>query len=123
DAGVHGPQAREAAETLTQMVAPFAPHIAEELWRRALGNETSVFRSTWPTWDEALARSDEVVLIVQVDGKGRDRITVPADTGEDRCRELALASDRVAASIDGRTVDRVVVRAPKLVNIVTAPSA
>jgi len=122
DAGARGPVVREAAESLTQMIAPYAPHMAEELWRRALGNETSVFRSTWPAWDEALARSEEVVLIVQVDGKVRDRITVPADSGEDRCRELALASGRVTASIDGRTVDRVVVRAPKLVNIVTAPS-
>jgi len=123
DAGANGSEVREAAVTLTQMIAPFAPHMAEELWRRALGNETSVFRSTWPTWDEALARSDEVVLIVQVDGKVRDRITVPADAGEDACRELALASERVAASIDGREVDRVVVRPPKLVNIVTARSS
>jgi leucyl-tRNA synthetase len=123
DAGLHGPQTREAAESLTQMIAPFAPHMAEELWRRALGNQASVFRTTWPTWDEAYARSDKVVLIVQVDGKVRDRVTVPADASEDRCRELALGSERVAASLDGRSVDRVIVRAPKLVNIVTARSA
>jgi leucyl-tRNA synthetase len=78
-----------------------------------------VFHSQWPGWDEDLAREDEVVLVVQVDGRVRDRITVPAGATEDECRDRALASDRVRAHLDGREVDRVIVRAPKLVSIVT----
>jgi leucyl-tRNA synthetase len=121
DAGAGGAEVREAAETLTQMTAPFTPHIAEELWHEALGNDDSVFRSPWPPWDEDLARNDEVVLVVQVDGKVRDRLPVPSDADEDACRELALASERVRIAVDGREIERVVVRAPKLVNLVTSP--
>ena len=62
---------------------------------------------------------DEVVMVVQVDGRVRDRITVPADTGEDRCRELALASERARHALSGREIERVIVRAPRLVNVVT----
>ena len=121
DAGAAGGEVLESAGTLAQLIAPLAPHLAEELWRERLGHAESVFASTWPVWDEELARLDEVTLIVQVDGKVRDRITVPADAGEDRCRELALESTRVKSSLDGRAVERVIVRPPKLVNIVTRP--
>jgi leucyl-tRNA synthetase len=110
---------REAVETLVLLMAPMAPHIAEELWREALGHPGTLVHHPWPTWDEALARLDEVVLVVQVDGKVRDRIIVPADAGEDACRDLALASERVKASIDGREIVRLVVRPPRLVNVVT----
>jgi leucyl-tRNA synthetase len=120
DAGGGGAPVREAALTLVKTVAPFAPHIAEELWHEALGNTVTVFLGGWPEWDEDLARNDEVILVVQVDGKIRDRITVSADAGEDACREVALASDRVQSAVAGRSVARVIVRAPKLVNVVTA---
>jgi leucyl-tRNA synthetase len=120
DGGVGGTPVREAAETLVKTVAPFAPHIAEELWHEALGNTDTVFAGGWPAWDEDLARNEEALLIVQVDGKIRDRITVSADASEDTCREVALASDRVQSSVDGKSIARVIVRAPKLVNIVTA---
>jgi leucyl-tRNA synthetase len=121
DAGAAGGEVLETASTLAQLIGPLAPHLAEELWRETLGHGESVFASTWPEWDEALTRLDEVTLVVQVDGKVRDRITVPADAGEDRCRELALESTRVKSSLDGRAVERVIVRPPKLVNIVTRP--
>ena len=94
DGGAAGAPVREAAVTLVKMVAPFAPHIAEELWHKALGNADSVFRGGWPEWDEDLARREEVLLVVQVDGKIRDRITVSADASEETCR--ALASSRSA---------------------------
>jgi leucyl-tRNA synthetase len=122
DAGDRGPAVREAAETLVQLVAPFAPHIAEELWRRPLAHAESVFRSAWPSWDEDLARDDEVVLVVQVDGKVRDRITVAAGATEDECRERATSSSKVGAFLEGRHLERVIVRAPKLVNMVTRPA-
>jgi leucyl-tRNA synthetase len=120
DAGGGGAPVRAAAETLVKTVAPFAPHIAEELWHEALGNTDTVFAGGWPSWDEDLARPDEVLLIVQVDGKIRDRITVSADASEEACREVALASDRVQSVLAGKPIARVIVRAPKLVNLVTA---
>jgi leucyl-tRNA synthetase len=120
DGGAGGAPVREAAVTLVKMVAPFAPHIAEELWHEALGNGETVFLGGWPGWDEDLARPDEVVLVVQVDGKIRDRITVAADASEDTCREAALGSERVQSAVDGKAIARIVVRAPKLVNLVTA---
>ena len=117
DAG-HG--ARGAAEALAQMLAPLAPFAAEELWREVLGHERSVHRSTWPGFDPDLARHDRVTLVVQVDGKVRDRAEVDAGAGEDACRELALGSEKVRLALAGREIRTVVVRAPKLVNVVTA---
>ena len=72
-----------AASALAQMLAPFAPFAAEELWREVLGNGSSVHVSSWPTYDPSLAADDTVTLIVQVDGKVRDKIEVPVDTTED----------------------------------------
>jgi leucyl-tRNA synthetase len=114
-----GGGAREAATALTLLLAPLAPFIAEELWREVLGNEASVHTSPWPAFDEELAREERVTLVVQVDGKVRDRIEVAPDAGEEDCRELALASEKVARSIDGREVRQVIVRPPRLVNVVT----
>jgi leucyl-tRNA synthetase len=111
---------RDVAEKLVLMLAPMAPHIAEELWRVMLGHDRSTLREPWPTWDEELAREVEVVLVIQVDGKVRDRMTVPADADEEACRRLALSSERVARYLEGRDVANVVVRPPKLANIVTA---
>jgi leucyl-tRNA synthetase len=115
-----GDGAREAASALTQLLAPLAPFAAEELWREVLGNGSSVHTSAWPTFDDALARQERVTLVVQVDGKVRDRIEVDSDAGEEACRELALASDKARHALDGREIAKVIVRAPRLVNLVTA---
>ena len=114
-----GGGAREAAAALAQMLAPLAPFAAEELWREVLGNPASVHLSAWPAHDETLAREERVTMVVQVDGKVRDRIEVEADASDETCREFALASERAIRAIDGREVRRVVVRPPRLVNIVT----
>jgi leucyl-tRNA synthetase len=115
-----GQGAREAAATLTLMLAPLAPFASEELWREVLGNPTSVHTADWPTFDETLAREDRVTLVVQVDGKVRDRIEVGADADEETCRELALASEKARRAIDGRELVQVIVREPRLVNLVTS---
>ena len=114
-----GAGAREASTALVQMMAPMAPFVAEELWRETLGNESSVHMSSWPAFDSALAAEDSVVLVVQVDGHVRDRIDVSPDASEEQCRELALASERALKAVDGHEIRRVIVRAPRLVNLVT----
>jgi leucyl-tRNA synthetase len=115
-----GGGAREAASALTLMLAPLAPFAAEELWRGVLGNEASVHVAPWPAFDEELAREERVTLIVQVDGKVRDRIEVAPDVDEDAARELALGSEKVQRALDGREVAKTIVRPPRLVNLVTA---
>jgi leucyl-tRNA synthetase len=120
EAGVGGGAVREAAVALVVMLAPMAPFLAEELWREPLGHHRSVHMARWPSFDERLAAEERVTLVVQVDGKVRDRIEVPAEASEEECRDLALASDRVRRALDGRSVGRVVVRPPRLVNVVTA---
>jgi leucyl-tRNA synthetase len=115
-----GAGAGEASVALVQMLAPMAPFVAEELWREVLGQGSTVHASSWPLHDPSLAAEESVTLVVQVDGKVRDRIEVEADASEDRCRELALASEGARRAIDGREVRDVIVRAPRLVNLVTA---
>jgi len=123
DDGARGDTVRDAAEKLVLMLAPIAPHIADELWQEVLGGSGNVVTMTrWPAWDEELAREDTVILVIMVDGKVRDRITVDADASEDECREAALASLRARAALDGREIANVIVRAPRLVNLVTRPA-
>lgn len=108
---------REAAEALVLMVSPIAPHIAEELWAR-LGHETSLAHEPFPTVkDESLLVDDTVTCVVQVKGKLRDRLEVSPDSSEEELTRLALASPKVQKYLEGEP-RRVIVRAPKLVNIV-----
>jgi leucyl-tRNA synthetase len=115
-----GQGAHEAAGALVQMLAPLAPFTAEELWRVELGHPESVHRSAWPTYDPDLARDERVTLVLQVDGKVRDRVEVDPDVSEEACRALALGSEGVQRAIGSRAIARLVVRAPRLVNVVTA---
>ncbi|MGO4341424.1 leucine--tRNA ligase [Pedococcus sp. 2YAF34] len=107
---------REAAEKLVVMVAPLAPHIAEELWSR-LGHEETVTYAPFPVADPALLVEDTVTCVVQVKGKVRDRLEVPADISEDALREQVLALPKIQAATEGG-IRTVIVRAPKLVNVV-----
>ena len=106
-------------QSLTLMLAPFAPFLAEELWREALGNERSVHLESWPTFDLSLAAKERITLVVQVDGKVRDRLEVDADADDATIERLAKGSDGARRALDGRDVAKVIVRAPKLVNFVT----
>ncbi|MBO1750717.1 leucine--tRNA ligase [Actinotalea sp. BY-33] len=108
---------RAAAEVIVLLVAPFAPHVAEELWER-LGNTESLVRAPYPVADPAYLVEETVTCVVQVQGKVRDRLEVPPGIGEDELRELALAAPGVLRSLAGREIRTVVVRAPKLVNVV-----
>src|SRR5690606_31143215 len=99
------------------VLAPFAPHMAEELWSR-LGHQESVTYASWPGFDAAMLTDDEMELAVQVMGKVRSRITVPADADEATVEQAALADEKIAAIIEGKTVRKVIVVPGKLVNIV-----
>ncbi|MBD2758546.1 leucine--tRNA ligase [Yimella sp. cx-573] len=108
---------RSVVEPLVQMVAPLAPHIAEELWQR-LGHDTSITFEPFPQADPALLVDDTVTCVVQVLGKVRDRLEVAADISDSDLEAAALASERVQSAIGDKSVRKVIVRAPKLVNIV-----
>ena len=113
-----GKSREQGIDALVLLLAPFAPHIAEELWERR-GGKGSVHRQSWPAFDPALAAEKEITLVVQVDGKVRDRIAAAAGLAEAKAREMALASPRAKAALDGHIVDRVIVVQDRLVNIVT----
>jgi leucyl-tRNA synthetase len=110
---------RQAAEDLVVLVAPFAPHIAEELWSR-LGRNDTVAHAEYPVADPAYLVDDTVTCVVQVAGKVKDRLEVPPSISEDDLKALALASEDVRRALEGRGVRMVIVRAPKLVNVVPA---
>jgi leucyl-tRNA synthetase len=112
-----GRTAREVADPLVLMTAPLAPHMAEELWAR-LGHQSSLAHEPFPVADAALLVEDTVTAVVQVGGKVRDRLEVSPSIGQDALRDLALASEAVQRALDGRDVHTVVVRPPKLVNVV-----
>ncbi len=114
-----GGGAMAAARALAQLLAPFAPYAAEELWRVELGEPDSVHASTWPTYDPALVRADTVTLVVQVDGKVRATLEVPADIDEAGALETARGAEGALRALDRRTVLKEIVRAPRLVNFVT----
>ena len=107
----------EAVNALVLMLSPFTPHMAEELWEQ-MGHQDGIICAPWPASDPDVAKKDEVVIPVQVNGKLRGRITVPADSSEEDIRAAALADDAVASHVRGRTVKKVIVAKGKLVSIV-----
>ncbi len=112
-----GPDSRLAAETVVSLIQPYAPHVAEELWER-LGHER-LWEQPWPEADPALLEVDTVEVVVQVNGRVRERLHVPPDTPDDELVALARASERVQAYLDGGEVERTIVVPGKLVSFVT----
>jgi len=108
---------REAVEAVAVMLSLFAPYTAEECWAR-LGHQPTVAKAGWPAADPALLVEESVVCVVQINGKVRERLEVPPSIDEAALRELALASSGVVRALEGREVRKVVIRAPKLVNLV-----
>lgn len=115
---ISGAQWREALETFCLLLAPIAPFITEEVWQAVLGHEQSVHRQSWPDYDAALLESDELTIAVQVNGRLRDTITVPADSDEQTLRDAALASPAVQRHVDGKAIRRTVVVPGRVINIV-----
>ena len=108
---------QEALSVLTQLVAPFAPHMAEELWQQ-LGHEGLVQDTLWPGWDDALIVEDVLTIIVQVNGKLRAKLEVTKDTAREEIEQLALANENVRAFTEGKELGKVIYVPGKLVNIV-----
>ena len=108
---------REALETVVRLLAPFVPHLAEELWQE-LGHGEGLDACGWPACDEAALVESSILIVVQVNGKVRGKVTVPADTDEQTVREAALADPNVARFLDGMTVRKVVVVPGRLVSVV-----
>jgi leucyl-tRNA synthetase len=113
-----GPSRDEGVATLLLLLAPFAPYMTEELWERR-GGRDSIHRQSWPAFDPAIAAANEVTLVVQIDGKVRDRITTAAGISQSDAEKLAKASPKVKAALDGREPERTIFVADRLVNFVT----
>jgi leucyl-tRNA synthetase len=114
-----GPVSRTVAEPLVLLVAPLAPHIAEELWRK-LGHTDSVVHQDFPVADPAYVVDEAVTCVVQIKGKVKARLEVSPSISDAELEKIALADEKVIAALDGAGIRKVIVRAPKLVNIVTA---
>ena len=110
---------REATEAVVLLLNPFAPHIAEEMWQ-SLGNRKWLTATTWPGYEREIAAEDTVTLVVQVNGKVRSRLSLPANQEEDEVKRLALGDEKIKGLIDGKEVRRVVVVPNRLVNVVVA---
>jgi leucyl-tRNA synthetase len=115
--GRGGAVLREAIETAITLLSPFVPHIAEELWR-TLGKTESMVQTPWPEFDPAATVEEMILVVIQVNGKLRDRMSVPISLGEEDVKEAALSRDRVRGSTGGKQIKRVIVIPGKLVNVV-----
>ena len=118
EGGLDAPAWAETRRLFMLMLAPLAPHFAEELWERT-GGAYSIHQQPFPQWDDALAAAETVTLVVQVDGRVRDRLTVPVDVAEAEAVRLAMASANVRRHLEGRTLARTVYVPGRLVNVVT----
>jgi leucyl-tRNA synthetase len=119
EAGAVGtPEWEESQDIYLRMMAPVTPMVAEELWTNYVGKPYSVHQQRWPEVDEEAAREEEITLVVQINGKVRDRITVPAVITEELAREVALSSEVVQRYLDGRPPRKIIQVPGKLVNIV-----
>jgi leucyl-tRNA synthetase len=116
--GAYGSEAwQEAVDVYLRMMAPVTPHIAEELWERH-GKPYSIHQQSWPEVDEAAAKEEEIELVVQVNGKLRDKITVAVGISDEEARKLALASETVQKFMEGKEPKKVIVIQGRLVNVV-----
>jgi leucyl-tRNA synthetase len=104
-------------EPFVKLISPYAPHIGEEMWEK-LGNAPSVSDTDWPEWDEELTVEDEVTVVLQINGKVRAKVELPAGTGIEDLKKTAMENERVRQWIDGKTIVKVIAVQDKLVNIV-----
>ncbi len=111
------PVVREAVEAVIVVSSPMVPHICEELWR-ILGHEELLLNTRWPKWDDQALKAEEMLIVVQINGKLRSKITVPADATDKELEDISLKDSRIRDFIGGKQVRKVVVVPKKLINIV-----
>ncbi len=119
ESGCHRPTYDAAADALLLMLAPMTPHVTAEAWERRHGPDARLHAQPWPSYDPDLARAEQVTMVVQVNGKLRDRIDVTPDISETDAVALALASLKVIEELDSKEPSRIIARPPRLVNVVT----
>ena len=107
----------EAIQTLILMLGPFAPHIAEEMWSE-LGHSRTVDQTPWPTLESSLTQADEILIVVQVNGKVRQKITVNAAASQEDVRKFSLEDSKIQEWIQGKEIKKIIIVPKKLVNIV-----
>jgi leucyl-tRNA synthetase len=108
---------KEIFENFLKLLAPFAPHIAEEIWEN-LGHKKSIFLTPWPKWDPKLVKEEMITLIIQVNGKVRDKVEVEATISEEKAKELAISREKIKKWIEGKEIKKVIFVPGKLINIV-----
>ena len=113
---------RFAIESMLLLLSPFSPHISEELWQ-AVGNGPSIFGRSWPEWDEEAAKEEEIELVIQVNGKVRSKLMIPAGMPDDEIKKTALEDRRTLEIIGKGTIKKVIVVKGKLVNIVVGATS
>ena len=107
----------EAIDTLLLLLAPTAPHLAEELWQQT-GHTYSIHNQSWPQWDNELAKDEEITLVVQINGRLRDRIIVPASITETEAKQIALERERVKTYLWDKKITNIIYVPARLVNLV-----
>jgi leucyl-tRNA synthetase len=118
EAGAVSPTGWESSiKTLLLLLAPTAPHLAEELWQRS-GHDYSIHNQSWPQWDKELAKDEEITLVIQVNGKLRDRVAVPASISEEEAKQLAMEQPKVQTHLGGKEILNIIYVPGRLVNIV-----
>ncbi len=113
---------QQTFDTLLQLMHPFAPHVTEELWE-ARGHPETLLETSWPEYDETRLVAPRVTIVVQIDGKLRDRLDVAAEAAESEVVEAVMASPKVEQHLAGREVAKTIVVPGRLINLVTRPSA
>lgn len=113
----HSGQDEEILLNLIILLSPFVPHFSEELWQR-LGNAESIFRARWPKYDPAMLAEEKVTIVIQVNGKVRSKIEVPADISEDRLKGLVLSDEKLKPWLQNNPPKNFILVPKKLVNIV-----
>jgi leucyl-tRNA synthetase len=108
---------REATEKVALLLSPFVPHFAEEIWE-ALGKRESIVKNEWPGYDREAILEEEILIVIQVNGKLRDRINIPVSLKEEEVKAWALKTERIRRLIEGKEIKRVILVPKKLVNIV-----
>jgi leucyl-tRNA synthetase len=114
----HDKLPKTALEKFLMLLAPFAPHIAEEIWQNILKHEKSIFLEKWPKYDENKIQDETIEMVIQVNGKVRDKIQVEVDISEDEAKKIALGSERVQKFTQGKEVRKIIFVKGRLINVV-----